>query len=457
MPAFTLAQLKKYTDCKILQQTCTEFTDISTDTRSITPGMLFLALKGENFDGHDFLAQACEKGAIGLIISDKTKLPANVTKKSTILLVNNTLDAYLDIAGGWRDQFSLPVIAITGSNGKTTTKDLTAAVLSEKYSVLKTFKNFNSEVGIALTLLSITPSYDMAVVEMGMRGLGQIRRLAKTAKPDIGIILNVGNTHLELLGSQENIARAKGELVEAIKPQGTVILNVDNTYTAAMTSMTTAHIITFGIKNSADIMAENITVHSNNKTTFTCKLLNENLQLTIPLIGEHNVYDSLAAIAAGCAMGMTPLEIKAGLQKFRPSGMRFEIIAMHGYTVVNDAYNASPASMAAALDSLMSMTAQRHIVVFGDMKELGEIERTAHEQIGLLCVQKKVNILLTLGPLARYTAETAAHYGLKAVYNCSSHADAATKLKAILTAGDVVLFKGSHSMQMEKIINLLET
>ena len=456
MPSFTLEQLKKYTGCEVLKQDYDEFTDISTDTRNIKPGMVFLAIQGEKFDGHDFIDKALKKGAAGLIISDKNKLGSLDNITASVLYVPDTLQAYIDIAGGWRSGFSLPVLAITGSNGKTTTKDLTAAILAEKYNVLKTQKNFNSEIGMALTLLSLNSSHEAAVIEIGMRGLGQIETLCKAAKPDIGIVLNVGDTHLELLGSRENIARAKGELAEAIKPDGIVILNADDEYTAAMAAKTNAKVITFGIKKPADIMAENIHMTDDNKTSFTCILPDKEIKLSMPLIGEHNVYDALAAVAAGYIMKMEPEQIKNGLERFEPSGMRFEISKMNNYTVVNDAYNASPLSMAAAIKSLSVMAGSRRIVVFGDMKELGKIEREAHEKIGVLCVQNKIDVLITLGPLAEYAADAAAENGMKHVYKCSTHADIAAILNRILTNDDIVLFKGSHSMQMEKIINLLE-
>lgn len=456
MPAFTLEDLKNYTGCEIMKQNKTTFGDVSTDTRSIRPGMIFLAIKGENFDGHNFLDKAVANGAAGVILADKSKVAKIQNENITILYVKDTLKAYLDIAGGWRSKFSLPVLAITGSNGKTTTKDLTAAILAERYKVLKTQKNFNSEIGMALTLLSLRPEHEVAVIEMGMRGLGQIKTLAGIAKPDIGIVLNVGNTHIELLGSQENIAKAKGELVEAIKADGLVILNADNKYTAAMAVKTKARIVTFGIDNKADITAENIRMLDSNKTVFTCKEAGQSVELTIPLMGKHNVYDALAAVAAGRAMHIDWPMIKHGLANFTSSGMRFEILRLKDYTIINDAYNASPLSTKAAIENLTILPAKRRIFVFGDMKELGAIAQQAHEEVGRFCAAQKIDILITFGALADCAAIAAKCSGIRFVQSCKSHEEIAMLLKTILKKGDAVLFKGSHSMQMEKIIELLE-
>ncbi|WP_196594406.1 UDP-N-acetylmuramoyl-tripeptide--D-alanyl-D-alanine ligase [Pectinatus sottacetonis] len=456
MPFFTLEQLKKCTDCKVLSQSANKFSAISTDTRTIKKGMVFLAIRGEKFDGHNFIKKAIEKGAAGIIISEREKAENFIQNSVTIMLVEDTLQSYINIAGSWRDQFKIPVIAITGSNGKTTTKDLAAALLSVKYNVLKTQKNFNSEIGMALTLLSLEQQYQAAVIEIGMRGLGQIRTLAKAAKPDIGVVLNIGQTHMELLGSQENIARAKGELVEAIKPGGKVILNADDKYVDYMIKKSQGKVITFAIYSHADIRAENIQMLGNNKTRFECIMPNGRVEVTIPLIGIHNVYDALAAIAIGYEMHLNVEDIQRGFDTFKPSGMRFEILQVNGYTLINDAYNASPASMKAAIDNLLVMTAKKRIVVFGDMKELGSIEKSAHREIGTICANKNINVLITLGELARYAGISARAENMKNVYMCAAHEEIVSILNDILEEGDIVLIKGSHSMHMEKIINLLE-
>lgn len=455
MPSFSLEQIKTYTKCQVLQETANSFTNISTDTRKIEKGMLFLAIKGEKYDGHDFIATAINNGATGIIISDKRKIPADLQHNITIVVVDDTLQAYLDIAGGWRQQFKLPLVAVTGSNGKTTTKDLTAAVLAAKYNVLKTQKNFNSEIGMALTLLALRQEHNIAVIEMGMRGLGQITALAKAAKPEIGIVLNVGHTHLELLGSQENIAKAKAELPQALPQNGKAVLNNDDEFVRKMAKATAADIITFAIKNSADIKAENIRIIDNNKTKFNCILPNGQFEFIIPLIGEHNVYDALAAIAIGYIMQMPPQLIQEGLNAFKSSGMRFEMTKYRDCTIINDAYNASPVSMKASIKNIMTMAGKRRIVVCGDMKELGSIEKTAHEEIGVFCVKNNIDILITLGPLAKWAAQAARDKAMQNVYTCEDHLQIAKLLTKILQAGDIVLIKGSHSMQMEKIISLL--
>lgn len=457
MPSFTLDEIKTYTNCTILAKNIDVFNGVSTDTRKITDGMIFIALKGENFDGHDFLSKAIENGAAAIIVSDREKAETAVKDSTvTILLVTDTLHAYLNIAGGWRRKFSLPIVAITGSNGKTTTKDLTAAVLSEKYKVLKTQKNFNSEVGVALTLLSLGKEHETAVIEMGMRGLGQIEYLTKTVRPNIGIVINVGDAHLQLLGSRENIAKAKGELPQNITKDGWVILNADNAYTAVMAAKTAARVLTFGMDEKADVQAMDIKTVDAKKTVFICKTPQGSMTMTLPLIGKHNVYDALAAIAAGCVMKIDLTKIAQGLLHFTSSGMRFELLPMHGYTVINDAYNASPASTLASLNNLLMLPAKRRILVFGDMKELGSIEEDEHRKIGQFCAAEKIDGLFTLGTLAAYAAQAAKKKGMRFVHSYDTHEEIAAQLKSFLDRDDVVLFKGSHSMQLGKIIKLLE-
>lgn len=461
MAEFTLTEvLQALPEAKVLQYQGEKFENITTDTRKIAPGALFVALKGERFNGEDFAAQAVEAGAAGVLVSSSYEgavdLPATI-----IQAVGDTQRAYQQLAGFWRQKFQIPVIAITGSNGKTTTKDMTASVLAAKFPVLKTQANFNNEIGLPYTLLQLNEMHRAAVVEIGMRGLNQISTLAPFAAPSIGIVTNVGETHIELLGSIENIAKAKAELVEAIPAGGTVILNNDNPYTAAMKDKAAegVMVITFGIEKDADIKAENL-VSNEHSTSFDCRIgrSGETCQLTIPMLGRHNVSNALAAVAAGYCLGLTAQEIARGLSELHMTGMRFECRKLGEYNIINDAYNASPMSMEASLATLHELTAakgRRAIAVLGDMLELGHVAVAAHRKVGAQAVGAGVAAVVTLGEMGHEIAAGASEAGLGAVFACDTHQQAAEQLKALLMPGDTVLFKGSRGMAMEKIIDLI--
>lgn len=433
------------------------FTDIITDSRRIAAGVLFIALKGEKFDGADFVQESVKQGAAGIIVREDCPPEKLIGLTVPIWRVADTLTAYQQIARAWREKFSLPVIAITGSNGKTTTKDLTAAVLSAKGKVHKTHANFNNEIGLPLTLLGINESHAYAVTEIGMRGLHQIETLAQIARPTMGIVTNVGETHLELLGTIDNIARAKSELVAAIPSGGCVILNADDARVAAMRDVAQpgVKILTYGIEKNADIRAEAVRTE-NNATKFMIAYQDERHEYILPLVGRHNVYNALAAIAAGFALGLAPEEIHNGLLKFEPTGMRFAVEDKGNYHIVNDAYNASPLSMRAAIETLASLVTGRKIAVLGDMLELGDSAPHLHKEIGELLGKCKFFALITYGELAKHIAIGATGAGIKEVYSVASHQEAADKLQEIMNFGDTILFKGSRSMQMEKIIDLVD-
>ena len=453
----TLTEIRQATQAVVNGDDGRQFTDIVTDSRRISDGVLFIALKGEKFDGADFVQDAVKKGATGIMIREDCPHEKTAGLTVPVLKVPDTLTAYQQIARVWRDKFSLPVIAITGSNGKTTTKDLTAAVLSAKGKVHKTHANFNNEIGLPLTLLGIDESHAYAVTEIGMRGLHQIEAMAKIARPTMGIVTNVGETHLELLGSIENIALAKSELVAAIPAGGHVILNVDDARVAAMREVAQpgVNIITYGIDNPADIRAEAVRTE-NDATKFMITRQGERHEYILPLVGRHNVYDALAAVAAGFALGLTAEEIHDGLLKLERTGMRFAIEDRGLYNVVNDAYNASPLSMRAAIETMSSLAVGGKIAVLGDMLELGDSAPHLHEEIGELLGKYNFSALITYGELAKHIAEGAKIAGVAKVYSADSHQDAAKKLQEIMRPCDTILFKGSRGMQMEKIIDLVD-
>ena len=454
---FTLNEIVKATSAKVYKEEKKEFSAIVTDTRKISEGVLFVALKGERFNGEDFAAEALEKGAAGVVVSEVCDKKQLEKCAGTVLQVEDTLAAYQLMAKAWRDKFpQIPVVAITGSNGKTTTKDLTAAVLSAKGAVLKTQANFNNEIGLPLTLLGLNAEHKAAVVEIGMRGFHQIEALAPIASPQIGIVTNVGETHMELLGSLENIAKAKQELVEAIPAGGTVILNADNKYVAGMRAAAKdgVKVITFGLEQEADVKGEAIHTEGN-VTKFMVTYKNERHEYEVNMVGRHNVYNTLAAIAAGFAMGLTPAEVREGLGHLEATKMRFELQKVKEWNVVNDAYNASPMSMTAAINTLSELAKGRKLAVLGDMLELGSVSEDAHLHVGEEVAEHGFTALVTRGKMGEFIARGAENKGMTAVYRADSHEEAAAKLHELLEPGDTILFKGSRGMAMEKIIDLL--
>lgn len=456
MAVFTLAEIVKIVKGKALEQGAEQFTGVVTDTRKLCQGVLFVALKGERFNGEAFAAEALAKGAAGVLVSSEFQWTGPLGG-TVIQAEQDALTAYQQIAAYHRNRFAIPMITITGSNGKTTTKDLTASVLGAKFKVLKTQANFNNEIGLPMTLLQLTEEHQAAVTEIGMRGLGQIAALAPVAAPNIGIITNVGETHMELLGSVENIAKAKAELAEAVASGGTVILNGDNPYTAAMRDKCRegVQVITFGIEAEADIRGSNLQNKGKN-TSFDCQLPHgEKVEFTLPMAGRHNVYNALAAIAAGVLLGMRAEEIQSGLTNLEMSKMRFEYRQIGEYSVINDAYNASPMSMKAALDTLSEVAKGRSVAVLGDMLELGAEEAELHRQVGRQVPGSGAAILIAYGVRGENIAAGAREAGMKNVYTAKNHQEAADLLHELLQPGDTVLLKASRGMALEKILELL--
>ncbi len=455
MAAFTLQEVEKATGGRLLYPVVDDsvFSQVETDTRAITEGALFVALKGETFDGHDYVLQAKERGAAGAVVAEER--PEYKQEGFAVVIVTDTRKAYQDLARFHRRRFSIPVIAVTGSVGKTSTRSMIAAVLSQKYRVLQTEKNFNNEIGLPKTLLQLTPEHEACVVEMGMRGLGQIAELAAIAEPDIGVVTNVGKSHIELLGSQDNIARAKSELVRALSEDGVAILNQDDSYVAAMADLCRGKVVGYGIESNAAIRASRV-VCSEKGLRFACRCFDQVMDIHMPLIGSHNVYNALAAIAVGRVLGLTEHQLQKGLSEYRGMPMRQELIHLGEYTFINDAYNANPASMSEALKSLALLTKGRKIAVLGGMLELGDWTVREHEKIGAEAVELGLDALITMGSPASYIADAARKNGLGAVYTAQDHAGAADCLRQIIQPGDTVLLKGSRGFAMEKILPYFE-
>lgn len=440
--------------CQNLQNI--EFTGINTDSRSIKRGELFVALSGENFDGHNYCAKALEQGATAVLISHDVE---NLPQDAVVIKTDDTLKAYQLIAKAWRDkQPGLKVVAVTGSNGKTSTKDLIAACLAQKYKVVKTEANFNNEIGLPKTLLNIKPDTEIAVVEMGMRGLGQIRALCKLASPDAAVVTNVGETHMELLGSMENIAKAKSEIVENLTAQQFAVLNNDDAFVRQMADKTAAQVVTYGCDETACVYAKSVKLNAES-SEFDCVYAKtgEQAHIVLPLLGAHNVYNALAAIAAAVTFGVTLPQIADALKEVQLTGKRQEILQFGAVTVINDAYNASPASMASALKTLHAVkTAKggRAVAVLADMLELGALSQAAHTEVGALAAAEGVDVLITYGTESVYTGRAAQERGVK-TFICKDRGEAAKILSGIVRNNDIILLKGSHSMQVDGLIDLV--
>lgn len=431
-----------------------DFTGVTTDSRVRCSGELFVALIGERFDGHLYCGMALENGASAVLVSKPVK---DLPEGSIVITVDDTLLAYQQIAHAYRmRQKQLKVVAVTGSNGKTSTKDMIAACLATKFNVVKTQGNFNNEIGLPKTLLSVKPNTEIVVVEMGMRGLGQIKELCDIAKPDVAVVTNVGETHMELLGNVDNIAKAKGEIVEDLLPEQVAVLNADNEYVLAMACKTQAKIVTYGYSPKAVFRGDNV-VTTGSGSVFTCTetTSGEHTEINMPFIGEHNVQNALAAIAVAATFGVQLNDSAIALKSAKVTGSRQEIVHMGTLTIINDAYNASPASMEAALKTLFeakkAVQGSRSIAVLADMLELGNISADSHRRVGQFAVREKTDIVIAYGEEAKAIAVAVETLGGEA-YWCADRTAAAKLLDKILAPHDIVLLKGSHSMQVDMLL-----
>ncbi|MCL6471646.1 MAG: UDP-N-acetylmuramoyl-tripeptide--D-alanyl-D-alanine ligase [Firmicutes bacterium] len=436
-------------------------TGISVDSRAISSGYLFVPLKGTT-DGHAYITDALKKGASGFLVesnaNEKEKL-VKLSRSQFVIEVRNTLKALQSIAAYYRTKLSAKVIGITGSTGKTTTKDMLNCILSKKARVVCTEKNFNNELGVPLTILRADQNTEVLIIEMAMRGRGQIKELAEIARPNIGVITNIGQAHIEILGSEKEIAAAKAELIECIPRDGVAVLNADDLWTENIASVACSKIITFGIADG-DIRGTEIDVDELGRPTFRLHFGREPayvVRLSIP--GKHNVYNALAVAAVALEMGYSIDDIRVGLSGCRPSAMRMEIFATDdNVLILNDTYNANPISMQAALSTLIDIsTAGRHIAVLGDMLELGHISNEAHKEIGEMVASLGVDVLIAVGNESRVMAESATKAGMsaKSIITCLDSGTAARILKQLITPGDVVLVKGSRGVGLEVVVKEL--
>jgi UDP-N-acetylmuramoyl-tripeptide--D-alanyl-D-alanine ligase len=422
---------------------------VSTDSRTIKTGELFVALHGDNFDAHNFVEATAKAGAAGAIV--RSDWNGNVPPNFALIRVRNTLKAYQALAANYRKSLDLRVIAITGSNGKTSTKDFAAAVLARKFRVAKTQGNFNNHVGLPRTILEAAAEDEVAVWEIGMNHPGEIAVLASIAAPDVGIITNIGVAHIEFMGSRENIADEKGALAEAIPAEGTVILNADDLFTARIAARTRGKVILAGTTGGA-IRASEIN-QSGSGTDFTILEGAHRCRAQLPVPGLHMVQNALLAVAAGRVFGLSLEECAAGLVAAPLTKARLQVKEIHGVQFLDDSYNANPDSMKAALRTLVELDADgRKIAVLGEMRELGDQSRSGHREVGETAAALKVDHLIAIGNLAATMAEAAKQAGLENSSIVASTADAAELLEELAAPGDLVLIKGSRLARTEDVI-----
>lgn len=454
MASFTLEEIEKAAAARLIRRGNNPFVDgVSTDTRTIRAGELFIALTGENFNGHAFVKKAVEAGAAAVMISDAS-YGDGLDPKVTVFLVKDTKKGLEDVAHFHRMRFHVPVIGVTGSNGKTTTKDMITAILSTRFHVTATQKNFNNEIGLSMTLLSMTGDTEVCVVEMGMRGFGQIKELCHIASPTMGVVTNVGTSHIGILGSQDNIAKAKKELIDALPADGTAILNGDDERVCAMGKGFAGRVIRYGLNGRYTVRGSDVR-YEEEDTRYTCTCFDEAFKVKLHLLGVHNVYDALAATAACRVLGVDTGKIQRALGDFRPAGQRQVVETIDGITVLDDSYNANPLSMEMAFRSAKQMAGKHYFLVLGDMGELGRFEEKLHYETGLTAAKIGFDGLITVGPLSRFLAKGAEEGGMRVVHTCDTCGEAAEELKKLTGPGDVVLVKGSHYMHMETIPAIL--
>jgi UDP-N-acetylmuramoyl-tripeptide--D-alanyl-D-alanine ligase len=420
------------------------------DSREARAGDLFFALPGERADGHDFVASALSAGAAGAVVGRAVETPEG----SAVFIVSNPLNALQRLAAMWRRRHEARVIAVTGSVGKTTVKELIASVLSHRFRVLKSEANLNTEIGIPLTLLNLRPEHERAVLEFGMYQPGDVALLARIGKPAVGVVTNVSYVHLERVRSFGRIVAAKAELVEALPADGLAVLNGDDANVAAMSRRTRARSILYGLSEQCDVRATDVTSRGLDGFSFRLQAGGSTLDIDCPLPGKHHVYPALAAAAVALEEGMTPDEVASALREARLDLRLTVRTGPNGSTIIDDSYNASPASMIAALDLLSESKARRRIAVLGHMRELGAAEDEGHEQVGRHAATT-CDVLMVCGEDARLLAEAARAAGHTGVRLLARPEETAETLRRELREGDVCLVKASRAVGLESVVEAL--
>lgn len=429
--------------------------NFSKDTRQLNKGDVYLGIKGENFNGSNFYLDALEKGAKVCILQDIDIDMKKIKRYSdvAIIKVKDVVKALQIIAEYKRSLYNIPVVGITGSVGKTSTKDIVASVMGRKYKVLKTQGNLNNQIGLPLTILELK-DHEALVIEMGMGNLGEISILTKIAKPDVAIITNVGTSHIGNLGSRENILKAKLEILEGLKENGTLIINNDNDLLHKWNDETKRkNVITFGIDEKSNYKATNIKLDEN-RSDYDIKIDEKIYHMDINIGGKHFIYNSLCAICVGKLFNIDIDEIKKGIETFELTKSRMEVIKNGNITVINDCYNASYDSMKAAIEHISAQTGNRKIAILGDMLELGKFSKELHEKVGKVVAENKIDKLITVGEQAKNIANIAIKFGMEKsdVLVCEKNEEAIEFVKSIMKDNDIYLIKASNGMNFKQIV-----
>jgi len=444
----------------------------SIDSRTVRPGDLFFAVKGEKMDGHDFVLQALETGAVAAVVAQEKlsdiqspvapgvhaqgggRGATSATTRARLIPVEDTLIALQTLATAVRVLWAMPLIAVTGSAGKTTSKDAIAHVLSSRFRVHKSEGNFNNHFGLPLMLLKLQPEHEVAVVELGMSHLGEITALAQIAQPSIGVVTNVAPVHLEFFSSIGEIARAKYELIESLPATGTAVLNSDDEYVSKFGVNFKGKVVTYGFAATATVRAENFESRGEQGSTFDVIVAGKRHRASLPLVGSHNVYNALAALAIALERGLTLSEAVSALADLAPGDKRGQVVRIGNITVINDCYNSNPKALAAMVDALAAMPAKRRIVVAGEMLELGPQGKEMHRQAGEYIASKGIHVLIGVRGLAAAMVDSAKQAGIRTEFVAGPE-DAGKWLARETRDGDVVLLKASRGVKLEKALEEL--
>jgi UDP-N-acetylmuramoyl-tripeptide--D-alanyl-D-alanine ligase len=436
----------------------------SIDSRTLNPGDLFIAIAGERFDGHDYLQAALEKGAVGAVVQAEKVQAEKVAQAAgkkvagdppRLLQVEDTVKALQSLGAAARRLWGKPLLAVTGSAGKTTTKEILAHILATRFRVMKSTGNLNNHIGLPLQLLKLEAEHDLAVVEMGMNHAGEIRALGALAHHDLAVVTTVAPVHLEFFASLAEIARAKYEIIETLHPGGVAVLNADDDYVCQFGRDFKGKVATFGIRRAADVSAQKVKLNGAEGSTFELVVGSVGEPVTFPLVGEHNIYNALAAATAAMERGVTPSQAAVALSTIRPPDKRGQVLNIGGATIINDCYNSNPRALEAMIDTLASMKAERRILVVGEMLELGPTAETLHRESGRHAAEKKIDLVIGVRGLARAVAEADCGAGTQAQFMETPEL-AGEWLARNLRPGDAVLLKASRGVKLERALEMLQ-
>jgi len=454
MQAMTIEDVLKATGGTLLSGDVHQtFNDVISDSRKVTAGVLFVPLVGEKFDGHEFIKAAFDLGASAVLTQRDTELLVD----KTIVKVEDTLKAFGDIAKYYKQKYNVPTVSVTGSVGKTTTKDMLASVLSQKYNTLKTMGNFNNEIGLPITIFGLEKEHEAAVLEMGMNHFGEIEHLADIGRPDVAVITNIGQSHIENLGSREGIFKAKMEMTKLFTKDNTLIVNGDDDYLSKTKGMGEYKVVYYGITNPEnDVYAKDIENNGLNGIKFTAVVDGGEYPIEVNVPGKHNVYNALAAICVGREFDVPMDKIAEGIRSFELTKMRLAVEEYNGITIINDCYNASPDSIKAALGVLADTDKNRKVAILGDVLEMGDFAKDAHYNLGKAVKENGVDLLITAGENMKYLAQGAKDNGVENIVSFDKTLEVCNYVKAEIKSGDAVLIKASRGMHFEEVYNTIK-